>query len=333
MAILTTLIRHLSARFSSPVDILASGAWTRPLLEGQPGVGDLYVVSSRKRPYWFSLEQQQLARRLRARGSSATWLCDEGERNLKTRWLLRRAGWSPQQICEYNFAPGPHMCELFLRFAYCSPAVVAAERETLRQTGAYSQLVVNDRQRSELDQWLASHGWSQRPIVLLQFGNKRTMRPGLRQRSSNTKYWPEQNWAAVLQGLRARRADHLLLLLGVPQEAALNDDILRLARIEGAFNIANDASLPRLMALAERAQGMISVDTGPAHVAAAVGCSIVTLFGKVDPGLYAPRGPKGHVTCLTGQVNGEPSMLGITPEQVLAAWDALMEKMAAAAMR
>jgi len=81
--------------------------------------------------------------------------------------------------------------------------------------------------------------------------------------------------------------------------------------------------VPRLIALAARAQGMISVDTGPAHVAAAVGCPVVTLFGKMSPDNYSPRGPKANVLCLTGRFEGEQSMLGITPQEVLKAWERL----------
>ena len=38
--LLTPLIRQLHARFGSPVDLLSSGPWTQPLLQGQPGVGE-----------------------------------------------------------------------------------------------------------------------------------------------------------------------------------------------------------------------------------------------------------------------------------------------------
>ena len=322
MVILTVLIRHLHARFGQPVDILASGGWTRPLLEGQPGVGNLYVVASRKRPYWMSLGQQRLVRELRDRGPSATWLCDH--ENEKTRWLLARAGWQPEHFCEVRDTQGvqgPHMCDLFLRFAYRSPGAIGVDSPVVA-TDTYGQLQVTAAQRADLVRWLTGRRWQTSSFILIQPGNKRTMRRGSRQRSSNSKYWPERNWARVLQGLRARHPDDILLLLGVPSEADLNDDILRLARVERAYNVARDLPVPRLMALAERAQGMISVDTGPAHVMAAVGCPVVTLFGKADPRMYAPRGPQSRVICLTGVSEGEQSMLGITPEEVLAAWNA-----------
>jgi ADP-heptose:LPS heptosyltransferase len=82
----------------------------------------------------------------------------------------------------------------------------------------------------------------------------------------------------------------------------------------------HELSISRLLGLAGRATGMVSVDTGPAHLAAAVGCTVVAIFGKTEPFMYAPRGRSAVVECLVGEHEGQRSMLYITPEQVLAAW-------------
>jgi len=56
-------------------------------------------------------------------------------------------------------------------------------------------------------------------------------------------------------------------------------------------------------------------------VAAAVAVPQVVLFGKASTSLYRPWGAAGaDVRVLTGQVDGEPSMLGIQVEAVTAAW-------------
>lgn len=324
MVILTVLIRHLHARFGQPVDIVASGGWARPLLQDQPGVGDIHVIRSRNTPYWLSSEQRTVVTALRQRGAGPTWLADIDNR--KARWLLQRAGWAPQLSCDYHGLrdiPGAHQCDMFLRFAYRNPPIIGGEDLPLTSQDAYGQLWVSDAQRSALQQWLVSKGLADQPLILIQVGNKRTMRRGLRTRASNTKYWPEENWAAVLHGLRKLHPDHAILMLGVPNEAALNDEILKFAAIDNAHNIANELPIPRLIALCERAAGMVSVDTGPAHVAAAVGCRVVTLYGKSDPSIYQPRGAQLNSVCLSKQYQGERSMLGIQPADVLAAWQAV----------
>jgi ADP-heptose:LPS heptosyltransferase len=54
MVLLTALIRVLYAEFGMPVDIVTSGPWSEPLLRGQPGVGDVFSMRSRKTPYWLN---------------------------------------------------------------------------------------------------------------------------------------------------------------------------------------------------------------------------------------------------------------------------------------
>jgi ADP-heptose:LPS heptosyltransferase len=90
------------------------------------------------------------------------------------------------------------------------------------------------------------------------------------------------------------------------------------------YNAADDLPIPRLVALLARAAGLISVDSGPAHAAAAVGCPLVVLFGKALPSLYRPWGTAGaDVRMLCGEVAGQPDMLGIAARSVIAAWSDL----------
>ena len=50
-----------------------------------------------------------------------------------------------------------------------------------------------------------------------------------------------------------------------------------------------------MAAVLERCDLMITGDTGPMHLAAAVGTPIVAVFGPSDPRRYAPRGPLDRV--------------------------------------
>ena len=325
MVMLTVAIRHLHARLGQPVDVLAAAGWTRALLQGQRGVGEIFLLASRKAPYWLSPDQWRLVRALAARGAGPTWLFDHDNRKICR--LLLRAGWTPEFWCHHEDLPGlhhSHFCDRWLRFAYRNPAVLGGEDLPPRAADAFGELVVTGEQRAEVDAWSQTRPWAARPLILIQAGNKRTMRFGLRRRRSNSKYWPEASWAQVLRGLRARHPAHAILLLGVPQESGLNRDILQLAGIDNAYDVVHELTISRLLGLAARATGMVSVDTGPAHLAAAVGCPVVALFGKTEPYMYAPRGRAAVVECLVGEYEGERSMLYIKPEQVLAAWQAAL---------
>lgn len=89
---------------------------------------------------------------------------------------------------------------------------------------------------------------------------------------------------------------------------------------------AATAARQRLMAMLEHARGMVSVDTGPAHSAAAFDCPLVVIFGMEDPAEYEPRSPSGAVVALAGVVGGKRSMLGVQRDSVVEAWRGLSRR-------
>jgi heptosyltransferase-2/heptosyltransferase-3 len=349
MVLLTALIRVLHARFQSPVDIVTSGPWSEPLLRGQPGVGEIWTVRSRKTPYWLSPGQWRLVRHLRARGAGPTWYCDASD---AARPLLARAGIPEEFIVDvkdHPLLPGEHATEQWRRLAQIMPAAMIARAGAAHATASSAggpagnaasdaaawgaelaavtpgcHLEVSEAQRMDLDAWLRARGLAASPLILIQIGNKRTMRRGLRRLAVNNKYWPNERWAEVLRHVRRQSPEHAIVLLGTGPEYALNREVAALANVPHLYNAAADLPIPRLVALLARAAGLITVDSGPAHAAAAVGCPLVVLFGKALPSLYTPRGTAGaDVKVLCGQVAGEPDMLGIETRSVIDAWSDL----------
>jgi glycosyl transferase family 9 (putative heptosyltransferase) len=325
MVLLTALIRVLNAEFRVPVDIVTSGPWSEPLLRGQPGVGEVFSMRSRKTPYWLSSDQQRVVRRLRARGVGATWFCDADD---AVRPLLDRAGIPSDYIVDvksHGLLPGEHATQQWRRLAQIMPnAEVGVHRADIDALAQGCYLQVAQSQRVELEAWLKARDLADQPLILLQIGNKRTMRRGPRRLAVNNKYWPLERWAEVLQFLRQRHSRHAIVLLGTGPEYQLNRELASLAGIDGLHNVADDLPIPRLVALLDRADGLLTVDSGPAHAAAAVGCPQVVLFGKALPSLYRPWGTAGaDVQLLRGEMGGEPTMLGIDTRSVIAAWAAL----------
>jgi len=128
----------------------------------------------------------------------------------------------------------------------------------------------------------------------------------------------------VLRFLNREHPRHLTVLLGTGPEYELNQEIATLAGVDRLHNAADDLPVPRLIALLERGDGLITVDSGPAHAAAAVGCPQVTLFGKALTSLYRPWGSAGaDVRVLRGEIDAEPNMLGIDTKSVIDAWRSL----------
>ena len=87
----------------------------------------------------------------------------------------------------------------------------------------------------------------------------------------------------------------------------------------------------RLKALLEVAHSMVSVDTGPAHLAAAVGCPLVVLFGSRPPLMWAPRSASGSTVMVVGGLPGQP-VADIDTAQVMTAWRTLPARASMAAI-
>jgi heptosyltransferase-2/heptosyltransferase-3 len=337
MVLLTALIRGLAAKFGC-IDLLTSGPWSEPLLRGQPAVGTIVTVRSRKTPYWLSLDQQRAVRWLRSRGAGPTWYCDAND---AARPMLIRAGIALDHMVdvkEHPLLPGEHATQQWCRLARMMPAALASPalpaapgagraRRTEEDVGGEPGgccLEVSQSQRLDLESWLRGLELGSVPLIAVQVGNKRTMRRGPKRLAPNNKYWPNERWAAVLRHIRHSRPEHAIVMLGTAPEYRLNQEIADCAAVDRLYNVADELPIPRLVALLAHARALLTVDSGPAHVAAAVGCPQVVLFGKALPSLYRPWGTAGaDARVLTGEADGEPSMLGIDVPTVVAAWDEL----------
>jgi ADP-heptose:LPS heptosyltransferase len=326
MVLLTVLLEQLRARFNGRVDVIASGPWSEPLLAGHRAVGRMFILRSRRTPYWLSLTQRQLVAWLRARGAGPTWFCDRGE----GRELLARGGIPADYIVdstEYPFLDGENFADRYLRLGGLTPAAFdGLLPPAVAGVPRAARLEIPDAARRDLETWLAARGLGARPFMVIHPGSRHIARRRLRSRTGAAKYWPEERWAQVVRAVRAHRPELAIVFSGTGAEGSLIAEVLRLARVSDTVNATDDLPVMRLLPLLERARSLIAVDTGPAHAAAALGCPTVALFGHIDPWLYRPGGATTPAATLTGTLDGQPNILGIEPERVIGAWQELIER-------
>lgn len=103
------------------------------------------------------------------------------------------------------------------------------------------------------------------------------------------KRWPPERLSQVAIALRERRGLMSVVLWG-PGERDLGDRVVAGAR--GAAVLAPQTTIADVVALARGAAIMISGDTGPTHIAAAVGTPIVGLYGPTRPERNGPWLPQ-----------------------------------------
>lgn len=323
MVLIKPFIDRLAERYRAPVDLLGSGPWTRELLAGQPRVGEICLIRSRKAPYWISREQWRLVGWLRAR-EGPVYFCDDTE---KTRWLLQRAGIGPERMVDAyegydeRTLARMHWLEQWRAVAERSPASHPAPSLPVPPPMVPS-ITLPEQARRDLDRFLAARG-IEAPFVLFQPGNKRTLKRGLFATRSHPKFWPVERWVRLGRTLLAVRPGLSLLLCGVARERRLCRQIARGIADPRVQVLAGELPLLRLAALCERAHSMIAIDSGPAHLAAAMGTPLVVLFGNAAPERWRPVGPPGTPVIALGGPHRGGHVEAVAMEEVAAAWSGL----------
>ncbi len=130
--------------------------------------------------------------------------------------------------------------------------------------------------RSQADAWRAAHG--------LRSGGYAVLTPGSGA-SVRFRRLPASTWAEIADGLPAGWA---VVVAGTPLDGALAEEIARRARRPVMVELGLPLeALARVFAGAAR---VIATDSGPMHLAAAMGAPVTGIFGPDTPQRYAPIG-------------------------------------------
>jgi heptosyltransferase-1 len=133
---------------------------------------------------------------------------------------------------------------------------------------------------------LADHGWQGKPYIALI--------PGAN--------WPNKRWPT---GYFAQLAELLYqqgitsLITGGPDDVALAEEINNAANVP-VLNLTGQTSLKQLAWVLQKARVTVGGDTGPMHLAVAVGTPTVALMGPTDINRNGPYG-KGHQALVTAR--------------------------------
>ncbi|MFO1475142.1 MAG: lipopolysaccharide heptosyltransferase II [Verrucomicrobiota bacterium] len=140
------------------------------------------------------------------------------------------------------------------------------------------------------------------------------------------KRWPVEHFSELVRRLAQSHPGHRLAILGGKSDAELGAAITSAAP-RACLDLTGKLSLPEMIEWIRLARLMISNDTGPMHVAAAVGTPLVALFGPTEPCRTGPYGQLREsiqvalpcVPCMKSQctyVRPLECLRAITPEMV-----------------
>jgi ADP-heptose:LPS heptosyltransferase len=179
-----------------------------------------------------------------------------------------------------SYAPTAHTAANALRLIDAALPVAAG---TAGPTTRYPRLPVPDEARREARRLLGNADASRLLVGLHASGG----RP--------IKHWHPDRFAQVATRL-ARGLPATIVLTGTPEDRALVDRIISVLPADvTVLDVAGSMALPVFAGLLEQLSLFVTGDTGPMHLAAALGTPVVALFGPSDPGRYGPLTDRARV--------------------------------------
>jgi ADP-heptose:LPS heptosyltransferase len=279
---LDAIVDVAAAAPAAEIDLVV-GSWNASLARAIPGVHRIETLDAA----WLAREGEGLGiRQLLAR--ARTWrarrydLAINFEPDIRSQLLLAATG--AARLVGFSSGGGGPLLDVSLPFHPREPASDNARRLVASVLDVpprpETRLEIRADARSRARELLEG---SRGPLVGVHASGGREI-----------KQWPVERFADVAARL-ARDRDATIVLSGSTADKPLIDVMrtrlgsIRLVDVSGAIDLVT------LAAVLERLDVFVTGDTGPMHLAAAVGTPVVAVFGPSDAARYAPRGNRHRV--------------------------------------
>jgi ADP-heptose:LPS heptosyltransferase len=330
MVMVTRMLNLLHRRYRRPCQVIGTGSWTTTTYAGNPDVAHVWAFH-RHLPFLLDAAWLPVRRALRASAPGPIYVCERHYRQLpRIQRMLRLSGTDLRRCVFISERPvrGPvretdHLVDRLVALGARTPAILRAADYPLATDATLDgpRLYVLESERIERDAWLRSQGLIGRELILFQPGNHRTMGPRRerwRRLNTDDKSWPLERWAELLQRIHRERPQAVLLLRGSAEEMPMLREIQAATALTSVATAAT--TLRQLFALCEAASSMVSVDSGPAHAAAALGVPLVVLYGAESPRHWLPRSPSGSPVVGVGGPPASHRADQVPVDAVFSAW-------------
>ena len=249
----------------------------REVVEGNPYLDEV-ILYDKKGSERGLLGQWHFSRKLRSKKFDAVVHAHGTNRMHFAAWLAgiphrigyaRRAPWALTRVHPYNKKNGlkqeaEYLLELLEPFGITPPLPV----ETF--------FPVSDRSKRSLENALSFHKVPRDlPWIVLN--------PSA---SDATKRWPAERFAELITRIQ-KDSPAVFLAIGTSQDRKIVETLKKNTKAP-VYDLSGKLSLGMLGALLKKSALLVSNDSGPVHIASAVGTKVVSIFGRYEPGL-GPR--------------------------------------------
>jgi heptosyltransferase-2 len=286
LLVLPTL-RALRRRFPDATIVMLTTPRVRDVIEGCPDIDDIlyYDLYGKEKglPGFFSM-----VRRIRERHFDLVLELTHYHRIVSlvtfTAGIPHRAGFAlPGQgrnrllTIPVLYDTKQHEVETFLDVAR---AVGATETNP-----SLVPIAVSEDDKRVVRELLAAHSIPAKSLILIQPGTSAI---------ALSRRWGNDKWASVANGLHSEFSSLMLAFCGGPDEV----DIFKAIEPQLQFqplNFIGRLTLKQLAWLMTEAVLYIGLDTGTTHLAAAMGTTVLALYGPNTPAKWGPYGTQHHV--------------------------------------
>lgn len=266
---LTPAIRALAVCWpGARISLLVGARATATLFQYNPYVEETLVYDKRgEHRSFFSL--LKLWRHLRR--SKYELVINFQRSNLKT-WLLATAA-LPCRMLVYHKTrdQAVHVVDNYMKTL--APLGISGQSRLL-------ELFVGKDDERFAEDLFSVNGYSGKIVIALNLGS-----------SHPVNRWATERFTAVADAL-VQRLSAKIIIIGGNDDVALAEQVAAAAAARPLV-LSGKATLLQLGAILRRCELLISSDTGPLHLATAVGTKVVALFGAADPARTGPVGT-GH---------------------------------------
>ncbi|NIA16998.1 MAG: hypothetical protein GWO86_01490 [Planctomycetes bacterium] len=175
-----------------------------------------------------------------------------------------------------------HLVDYFLQIASAAGADVGEVK---------FKLSPSDSALKQVDELLERHKVDKKNYVVLVPGS-----------TVETKCWPARSFAALADKISLKFGS-TIIATGVAAEKENVELLKKEAKIQ-IVDLLGVTDIPQLVALLSKARMVISNDTGPAHIASALGVAMVLIFGHTNPGRVGPYGRSEAVAAVEAGSRG-----------------------------
>ena len=246
--------------------------YAMPLLQYNQEINTLYSIKHRKLPFWLSREKQRLTNEMKKKKWDVIFLLESNPifasliKKFNAEAVYGFKGETDGYLTDsVPFSPGSHVISNFLKLGSLLG----------KDFGEFPMKLCWDNAATEKVKTILNKLPDNYPKIVIHAGFGPSGKRG--RKAIGVKSWAIDRFRETIVRLN-KETGASFVLTGTAEEFTTNESITKGLKFP-LLNLAGQTTIPELGALLKEMDMLISIDSSPAHIAAAVGTPLIVLWG------------------------------------------------------